>query len=117
MQIKILFRVMFYGALLSIMFLATTTLKIEVVESMWDKANHFIAFFVLYVLLSVAHEELSMKIKIALLLTFAVSIEVVQYFIPGRDFSLLDVVADSIGIAIGIVLYGVYRKSVIKASS
>jgi VanZ family protein len=108
---------MFYTALASIMFLATTTIKIEVVESMWDKSNHFMAFFVLYVLLSLAYEKLSVKMKIALLLGYAFLIEIVQYFIPGRYFSLLDVVADSVGIAIGIALYGIYRKRVIKVSS
>lgn len=110
MQIKNLFRVMFYSALASIMFLATTTIKIEVMESMWDKFNHFMAFFVLYVLLSLAHQELSVKVKLALLLLLGILIETVQYFIPGRFFSLMDVVADSIGIAIGIVLYGIYKK-------
>jgi VanZ family protein len=112
MQIKNLFQVMFYTALLSIMFLATTTIEIQVVESMWDKSNHFFAFFVLYVLMSLAYEELSVKVKITLLLAFAVFIEVVQYFIPGRFFSLMDVVADSVGIAIGIGLYGIYKKQV-----
>lgn len=112
MQIKNLFRAMFYTSLASIMFLATTTIKIEVVESMWDKSNHFMAFFVLYVLLSLAYKELSIKMKIAFLLAYAFLIEIVQYFIPGRYFSLLDVVADSIGIAIGIVLYGFYNKKV-----
>ncbi|MBA3025880.1 MAG: VanZ family protein [Sulfurimonas sp.] len=117
MQIKNLFQVMFYTALLCIMFLATTTIKIEAVESMWDKSNHFIAFFVLYVLLSLAYKELSAKVKITLLLAFAVFIEVVQYFIPGRFFSLMDVVADGIGIAIGIALYGFYRNKTTKVSS
>ena len=32
-------------------------------------------------------------------------IEIMQYFIPGRFFSLLDIVADSIGIVIGMVVW------------
>ena len=39
-----------------------------------------------------------------ILLAFAVQIEIVQYFIPGRDFSLLDIFADMIGVFIGFIL-------------
>jgi len=112
MQIKNLFRVMFYTALLCILFLATTTIKMSVVESMWDKSNHFIAFFVLYVLLSLAYKNLSIKTKILLLLAYGFFIEIVQAFIPMRYFSLMDVVADSVGIALGVMAYGLYKKRV-----
>jgi len=114
------FQIMFYICLISIEYLATTTQEIKPLEHTWDKANHFIAFMTLYVLLSLAYKYLSILMKIALLLAFGMQIEIVQYFIPGREFSLLDVVADSVGIAIGIVvyyLYKKYRRSVIKASS
>jgi len=86
-------------------FLATTTIKIEVIESFWDKANHFSAFFVLYILLSLAFRELSIIAKIVILLLYGLQIEVVQSFIDGRFFSLLDVVADSVGIGLGVLFY------------
>jgi len=98
------FQIMFYVCLITIEYLATTTQEIKPLEHTWDKANHFIAFMTLYVLLSLAYRKLSVVMKIALLLAFGMQIEIVQYFIPGRDFSFLDVVADSIGILIGIVL-------------
>ena len=98
------FQIMFYICLITIEYLATTTQEIKPLEHTWDKANHFIAFMTLYVLLSLAYRKLSVVMKIALLLAFGMQIEIVQYFIPGRDFSFLDVVADSIGILIGIVL-------------
>ena len=42
------FLIYFFISLVAIEFLATTTtVHIELVESMWDKSNHFIAFFVL----------------------------------------------------------------------
>jgi len=58
--------------------------------------------------------------KIVLLLAFGMQIEIVQSFIPGRDFSGFDVVADSVGIVIGIVVYygyEKYRRSATEASS
>jgi VanZ family protein len=97
------FRFYLFVALGAIEFLATTTMHIEAIESIWDKANHFSAFFVLYILLSFAFKEMSLLKKFLLLLAFGVQIEVVQSFIDGRYFSLLDVIADSIGIGIGIV--------------
>jgi len=102
---EIFFRIYFFITLVVIEFLATTTIHIEVVESLWDKANHFSAFFVLYILLSYAYIKLSTIQKSLLLLAFGMQIEIVQSFIDGRFFSLLDVVADSVGILIGVVIY------------
>ena len=98
-----LFQVMFYICLAAIEFLATTTIHIEIVESIWDKANHFTAFFVLYVLLSLGYKNLNIPRKILLLLAFGLQIEIVQSFIDGRYFSLFDVFADSVGIGLGIL--------------
>lgn len=97
------FRLYLLITLLVIEFLATTTMRIEAVESVWDKANHFSAFFVLYVLLSFAYREFGLVVKVVLLVAFGLQIEIVQSFIDGRYFSLLDVVADTIGVFIGVV--------------
>ena len=105
------FRVYLLICLIAIEFLATTTIYIEAVESVWDKANHFTAFFVLYILLTFAFEKLSILTKVALLIGFGLQIEIVQSFIDGRYFSLLDVFADSIGIAIGLFFIKFVLKS------
>ncbi|SFV75847.1 hypothetical protein MNB_SM-3-316 [hydrothermal vent metagenome] len=104
------FQFAFFFTLLVIEYLATTTLQIKPLEHSWDKANHFIAFFTLYILLSLAFKQLTTKIKIILLLLYGIQIEIVQSFIPNREFSLLDVVADSIGIIIGILIFQMVTK-------
>ncbi|QSZ41663.1 VanZ family protein [Sulfurimonas aquatica] len=104
------FKVALFICLIAIEYLATTTVHIEVVENLWDKANHFIAFFTLYILLTLAYKNLSLIIKVFYLLLFGVQIEIVQYFIPERYFSFLDVVADSIGILIGVMVMLFYKK-------
>lgn len=86
-------------------YLALTPQHIEVIEGFWDKQNHFIAFFVLYILLSAAYQNWSVRKKIVLLVFVGVQIEAMQYFIPGRFFSVLDIFADSIGIAIGFAIH------------
>ncbi len=63
----------------------------------WDKAKHFIAFYVLTAL-AVAALPASRFWKIgAVLLSFGVGIEVVQALV-GRDAAFGDVVADACGI-------------------
>lgn len=108
------FRAYLLICIIAIEFLATTTMHIEVVESIWDKANHFIAFFVLYILLSFAFKNLSTLIKSVILVAFGLQIEIVQSFIDGRFFSLMDVVADSVGIAIGVVSFKLIKRFVLK---
>lgn len=101
-----LFKTAFYIVFLAIEYLALTTQHIKIVESFWDKQNHFIAFCTLYVLLSMAYPHFSTRLKVILLLLIGFQIEITQYFIPNRYFSLMDIVADSIGILIGM---GIYR--------
>lgn len=100
-----LFKTAFIINFLVIEYLALTPQHIEVMEGLWDKQNHFIAFFVLFILLSFAYQHLSVVKKIGLLLLMGFQIEATQYFIPGRFFSLMDIVADSIGIIIGIIVW------------
>ena len=103
-------RVAFFIALAAVEYLATTSQHISLVESMWDKFNHFFAFSVLYLLLSLGFGRLVFWKKAALLLLFGMQIEIVQSFLPARCFSMLDVVADSIGIAIGAMLFTLLRR-------
>jgi VanZ family protein len=96
-------QIIFLISIVAIEYLATTSLEIKPLENSWDKANHFIAFFTLYVTLSLGYPKLEVVKKVALLLAFGLQIEIVQYFLPNREFSLLDVVADGVGIVLGIV--------------
>lgn len=106
---KNMFRLGFFVALVAIEYLATTTIEISFVESMWDKSNHFIAFFVLYIMLSLGYPNLKIWQSFLLLLAFAIQIEVVQHFIEGRYASFLDIVADCIGIIIGILFCKIFK--------
>ncbi len=109
-----LFKILFFVCLFAIEYLATTTIEIKVVEGMWDKSNHFLAFFVLYILLSLGYVKMDVKVKIYILLAFAIQIEVVQYFIEGRYFSTLDIVADVIGIFLGIISCKIFKRKILK---
>jgi VanZ family protein len=95
------FRIALAIALVAILHLATTERSYAVAEDLNDKVSHVLAFGVLAFLaeFSFPHQR-SRAAVVILLLAFGVLIEAIQYFIPYRDASLLDLAADALGIAV-----------------
>lgn len=94
------FRVLLCITLAIVTYLATTTLEFTVVSYIYDMINHFIAFFVLALLLDFSFPDFNFNmLKIILLITYGFSLEIIQHFLPHRMFSLIDVVADIVGLA------------------
>lgn len=107
---------LFFIALSGVEYLATTQMEMKpLVENSWDKANHFIAFFVLFILFAYSHFKPTLLGTFTVLTLLAVQIEVVQYFIPLRDFSMWDIVADLIGMLMGSSVY-LFRQRKMRAS-
>ncbi len=102
-MIKLLAKIFFFISLVVIEYLATAKVSFETTALSWDKANHCFAFFALFVMLSFAYQDLSQTKKLLALFLFAVQIEIVQYFLPYRSFSLLDIFADAIGLFLGLI--------------
>ncbi len=103
--LKYIYLTTFLLTLLAIEFLATATVGIESVTLGWDKLNHLFAFIVLYILMSLAFRNLNMVYKVLLLFVFGLQIEIVQSFLPPREFSYLDLVGDILGIMFGLLVY------------
>ena len=94
------FRVLLCITLAIVTYLATTAFEFTVVSSIYDKINHFVSFFVLALLLDFSFPNFNFnRFKIILLITYGFSLEMIQHFLPHRMFSLLDVVADIVGLA------------------
>lgn len=75
-----------------------------------DKLGHTLVFLVLAIISDHAYATTAFNWNKALwLLLYGIAIEVVQYYIPGRDFSLLDIAAD----ASGLLLYYIFTKTLI----
>jgi len=104
-------KILFYICIVSIEYLATTSVHISAVEGMWDKSNHFIAFFTLYVLLSLGFTQLDSLKKFFYLFLFGVQIEMIQEFIGRSQFSGLDIVADCVGIITGMAFYYYFKNT------
>lgn len=102
-----LWRAAFYSLAGFILFLATTPLDYPVPSSSWDKLNHVAAFGVLATLLSLAHRPMGAVLQGAALIAYGLLIEVWQYFLPERHFEWADLLADGIGIVLGLLFMAV----------
>jgi|TARA_B100001964_G_scaffold212971_1_gene249492 VanZ family protein len=97
----IAFRLVFTVAILVITHLATTSLDYPLVAGVWDKLNHFLAFAVLAMLLDYSFPKERFGLwKFGSLCGYGVLLELIQYYLPYRFFSLFDVFADGLGIGI-----------------
>ena len=74
-----------------------------------DKGEHFIAFLLLSFLLNRASDTRIHRLRnMAALLTFGIVIELIQAYIPERNASLFDVLADFAGILVFQFLFSIY---------
>lgn len=103
-------RTSFFSAILLISYLAFSSDPPDLTMSMSDKFNHALAFFVLAMVLDQAYAQLKMMWGVALpLIVYGLFIEIVQGQLGYREMSLLDVGADSIGIALYAICRGWVR--------
>lgn len=82
---------------------------IEAEEFIWDKAAHFIAFGLIVWSLGVLFRRLPRLAAAALAIAIGAAVEVVQGYI-GRDPSWGDLLADILGVATALLLWGVWRR-------
>ncbi len=92
------FRLGFYVALIAGCVLAFGPAQ-QGIQAQWnDKVQHGVGFFVMALLAYQAHPQVRSAVIIAGLSLFGLAIECVQAYLPHRQFSLLDWVADIVGI-------------------
>jgi VanZ family protein len=98
-----LWRAILIVSALAAVYLATTSQPYPIPSAPSDKLNHLLAFIQLTIVSRLAWPELS-RIWIALgVMGFGLAIEVTQAQLPYRDFSLMDLAADGVGTAIGLL--------------
>ncbi|MEX0941879.1 MAG: VanZ family protein [Pseudomonadales bacterium] len=84
---------------------------------LWDKANHFMAFFVLFFLLDYSIEtgpnpvEPANLAKFGILMLYAVGIECMQWYLGYRTFELPDIAAGFVGLAVYSILIPVTTRT------
>ena len=104
-------KISFFSALILISILAFLPdySSLPPVVSFSDKLNHAAAFSVLILLYRFAFTHSRKRIIVSLFL-YALFIEIVQAFLPTREASLEDILADSIGLVFGLIVYEWMKK-------
>lgn len=92
---------MAYFALLSWQLLTPVTI---ISAGSWDKLYHMVSFAILAGLAILAWRNFSSRTIIITLICYAALTEILQHFIPGRSFSVLDWLADGLGVAIATLI-------------
>jgi VanZ family protein len=106
----IILRILLAVSLMLITFLATIELDLPAITSVDDKFGHILAFLYLAFLIDYSFPASSFNLsKIFPLLVYGVLIEVIQYYLPHRMFSFLDMLADGGGLVIYAMLIPVLK--------
>ncbi len=90
--------------MLAIFYFTTTPTQYTVANNINDKLSHAIAFMMLslFVDFSFPRSKFSLM-KIYPIVAYGILIECIQYFLPYRSFSLLDIVGDTAGVILYLV--------------
>ncbi|MBL4607293.1 MAG: VanZ family protein [Pseudomonadales bacterium] len=102
MNLKNAFRLLLFICVVIIFFLATTSTSIPVVSHSNDKINHIMAFLTLtfFADMSTGREVTKRIKKITItLILYGLLIEIVQWQLPYRSFSIADLAADLFAIS------------------
>ena len=106
----VILRITLAGSLLGIIALATAELTHPLLTSVNDKLSHIVAFVYLAYLLDFSFPDSRFDmLKVFLLLVYGLLIEVIQYFLPYRTFSFLDLLADGVGVALYVLIIPVLK--------
>ncbi len=74
-----------------------------------DLFLHYAAYMVLMISARIAHGQRQMLL-FTCLLVYSIAIEIIQYFLPYRTFSLLDILANLAGLSTGAVIWLLYKR-------
>ncbi len=90
-----------------ITYLSLTPIEHKIPENIWDwdKASHFTAYLLLAMFVKKVHIKFSYLTCVITCFSYSFVIECIQYFIPNRQFELLDMLANLLGAILGVVIY------------
>ena len=91
-----------WTSLLLVAYLSLMPYDGHLLDNQRDKLAHLMVYAVLTVLAYLAYQRVAMLWLVAALLVYSVGLEVGQYFVPGRFLSLADVIANTLGLLLGL---------------
>ncbi len=88
-----------------ITYFSLTSLEHKIPVNVWDKASHFTAHLFLVMFVRRVHIKFSYLTCVITCFSYSFVIECIQYFIPNRQFELLDMLANLLGAILGVIIY------------
>lgn len=106
LALKPLWRFALVALILAVSYLALTPIPPRELSTGWDKLNHFFAFAVLTLSSWLAFPSTRGRLGWLCLamVGYGAAIEVAQLFVPGRESEWGDLFADSLGVAVGVLM-------------
>ncbi|MFQ5685148.1 MAG: VanZ family protein [Candidatus Scalindua sp.] len=77
----------------------------EIFKGIGDKWSHFIAYLILFIIAKKVHTNYNYLTCAIACFIYSFIIECIQFFVPNRYFEGLDLLANSSGIFLGMVIY------------
>ncbi len=90
---------------LVVTYFSLTPIEHKISESIWDKAEHFIAYLLLAIFIKKVHIRFNYLTCVITCFSYSFIIECIQYFLPDRQFESLDLLANVLGAILGLILY------------
>ncbi len=92
---------------LIITYLSLTPTEHKVLENLnlWDKASHFIAYMILFIIVKKVHTKSNYLTCAIICFVYSFILECIQYFVPNRYFDVLDMLANALGMVLGMAIY------------
>ncbi len=104
----VLYVLMITYLLLTPTYFSLTLIEHKVSESIGGHGSHFIAYFILFIIAKKVHTKFNYLTCAIICCSCSFLIEGIQYFIPDRDFEGLDMIASSLGIFLGVIIYKLF---------
>ena len=110
---RIIFKILTLVVLIAIAYLSLKP-SVQLVE-VNDKVGHFIAYFTLMFLMGLGFWNKKSELLIAFVLSaiYGALMEIGQYFVPGRSFSFLDMLANASGALLATGFLLLFGKNII----
>lgn len=76
-----------------------------------DKLHHFVAYFIttIFGLLAYSQKNIFFQLSFSLLLLGSI-LEIIQIWIPNRSFEFLDMLSNTSGVVIGLIVIQIFNK-------
>ena len=108
------FKLLLSLVLLLVTWQALTPLPVDAETVINDKLGHLLVFLMLAAISDHAFAATHFSIKkIAYLMIYGIGLECLQYFVPGREFSFLDMLANASGLFIyWALMYFIFQRQI-----